>query len=418
MSKYWHGDPIFVIGLGIMGQQQNLSDKALNAIESADLVLYQNVDIDNYLIVGQKIQLKDDMDLLWRSLHLYFNKKVVILTEGDPLFHGIGEILLKRLHREELVFQSNISHIQAAFAKIGQPWQDAHVINLVGKLSHTLRSKLAQKGWYAILSDIDNPPSVIASELYLADYGASPIWVFENLGTEDEQITFDYADALSRSNEIFSKRFLMIFKAIGPGLSLPEFIGIKDDLFHHNADKPLQLSSHLRVNLLSLIATRRDDTAWVVGAGVGELAIEWARWCPSSQIHAIEYSKENGSIILKNRDLFGVYDNLSVHIASAPPILDQLAEAPAAIYVNVSAQDSRFEVILDVCWEKLISGGKLMVGARSENTKQALYKYADQLADFAEMNAYSFAISSLKKTKKMRLMVQEQPLFVAIWQKP
>lgn len=421
MSKYWQGEPIVVIGLGIAGSKQSLSSTAQTALSAADLVLYQDVDISQFLlsINSKKIAITKDYEILWRTLHNFFHKKVVILTSGDPLFHGIGDILRTRLPREELIFETNISLIQAAFAKIGHPWHDANVINLHDKSTKILRSKLTKEGWFAVLTDQSNPPNLIASELCLADYGSSPMWVFERLGTDNEQITFDYADALMRSDDTFATNYLTIFKAQGAGLTLPEFMGISDNLFYKEEGRPLCLTRHARIHLLSILALRRGEIGWMVGAGVGEFVVEWARWCPHALVHAIEPSKTRGAIILKNSDRFGISENLMTHIAAAPPILDKLSDNPNMIYVAVSGLDSRFEVILDVCWERLQPGGKLVVTAQSENTKFALFKYAEEVMnDFASMQGFSLALSHIQTKNRKQYMAHEQPLFIAVWEKP
>uniref|UniRef100_UPI0037D9E228 precorrin-6y C5,15-methyltransferase (decarboxylating) subunit CbiE n=1 Tax=Vulcanococcus sp. TaxID=2856995 RepID=UPI0037D9E228 len=48
----------------------------------------------------------------------------VVLASGDPLWFGIGRLLLEGLPADQLRFHPAPSSLQLAFARIGRPWQD------------------------------------------------------------------------------------------------------------------------------------------------------------------------------------------------------------------------------------------------------------------------------------------------------
>ncbi len=88
---------------------------------------------------------------------------IVILVSGDPLFFGLGRLLLLKLSPENLTFYPHLSAVQLAFSAIKVPWQDACFVSVHGRSSDQLIQKMQQgKEKIAILTDGVNTPSAIA----------------------------------------------------------------------------------------------------------------------------------------------------------------------------------------------------------------------------------------------------------------
>ena len=49
---------------------------------------------------------------------------VILISRGDPLWFGIGRILLENFSKDELSFYPSNTCIQLAFSKLKIPWQD------------------------------------------------------------------------------------------------------------------------------------------------------------------------------------------------------------------------------------------------------------------------------------------------------
>ena len=49
---------------------------------------------------------------------------VILISRGDPLWYGIGRILLENFSKDELSFYPSNTCIQIAFSKLKIPWQD------------------------------------------------------------------------------------------------------------------------------------------------------------------------------------------------------------------------------------------------------------------------------------------------------
>ena len=87
-------------------------------------------------------------------LALGSDQRAVVLASGDPLWFGIGRILIERLGRERLRFHPGPSSLQLAFSRLGRPWQDAQWLSLHGRDPAPLAQRLQQRpSALAVLTD-------------------------------------------------------------------------------------------------------------------------------------------------------------------------------------------------------------------------------------------------------------------------
>ncbi len=68
-------------------------------------------------------------------------ESTVLLASGDPLWFGIGRLLLQRFEPAQLCFHPAPSSMQLAFAAIARPWQDASWISLHGREPEALAAE-------------------------------------------------------------------------------------------------------------------------------------------------------------------------------------------------------------------------------------------------------------------------------------
>jgi precorrin-6Y C5,15-methyltransferase (decarboxylating) len=143
---------------------------------------------------GVKLKLGDlagTIATLKKIMAITPNAKIVVLASGDPLFFGIGRLLLEHFPPESLQFHPNVSSIQLAFARLKIPWQDAAVISAHGRSLGKLEKALRRGEKYiAVLTDAVNDPVAIANFITALQLPINyQIWVCENLGGKDEQVT-------------------------------------------------------------------------------------------------------------------------------------------------------------------------------------------------------------------------------------
>jgi len=79
---------------------------------------------------------------------------VILISRGDPLWFGIGRILLENFSKDELNFYPSNTCIQLAFSKLKIPWQDTVNVSIHGrdptKLVEALKARPAS---LAIITD-------------------------------------------------------------------------------------------------------------------------------------------------------------------------------------------------------------------------------------------------------------------------
>ena len=82
---------------------------------------------------------------------------VILISRGDPLWFGIGRILLENFSKDELNFYPSNTCIQLAFSKLKIPWQDTINVSIHGRDSTKLVEVLkARPSSLAIITDSNN----------------------------------------------------------------------------------------------------------------------------------------------------------------------------------------------------------------------------------------------------------------------
>ncbi len=382
---------IAVIGTGTAGDTR-LSDAAIDALQQASRIIgstHQFAAVESYLqdstaerhayprpLSGLKALLSEQSAAPNNTEHP--EQRLVVLASGDPLYFGIGAWLGRNLGVDRLQFFPNISSVQSAFARVGLPWQDAQVVSLHGRPLISLRARLQNHRRYALLTDDNSRPAHIAAELVQQGFNASRLWVCEDLGGPNEQISAYSARGLAAATKPFHPLNVVLVETDGRGGYLPEFPGIRDADFITGSEpgKGMLSKREVRLNILALLAPQAGETGWDVGAGCGGVAVEWARWNRLGKVYAIEYHPDRLPHLQANRERFGVTPNLTVVAGMAPAAFTGLPD-PDTVFVGGSSGD--LAAILQQCWERLRPGGRLVCAAVTEDTRVSLHQFAAQL---------------------------------------
>ncbi len=381
MTLPWSGPPLHVIGMGIEAGD-TLSHAARNALEQAEVVIAAS----RYraIVHGLRAEFHDypsPLQKLWPLLQEQAGKHIVLLASGDPLFYGIGATLTQRLGTEPICFHPNVSSIQAAFARIGRPWQQTQMLSLHGRPLASLKAVLQANRLYALLTDRDSHPQAIAALLQEVGFGESTLWVAEDLGMPEERVRRFQAAELANGMDDFSALNVVILETRGRGGLLPEFPGIPDELFITDDDQPgkrgkgMLSKREVRLTILSLLSPRAGEVGWDVGAGCGGVSVEWARWNPQGTVYAVECHEERLRCLTANRERFGVLNNLHIIAGQAP---EALADLPDPNVVFIGGSKGKLDDLLEAGWRRLSPGGRLVASAVTEDSKMDLYRFADE----------------------------------------
>ena len=116
---------------------------------------------------------------------------VILFSRGDPLWFGIGRILLENFSKEELSFYPSNTCAQLAFSKLKISWQEAIYVSIHGRDSTKLIEALKSKPpSLAIITDSNNNGLEIIQNnlLELNLNNLYDLWICEEIGFENEKI--------------------------------------------------------------------------------------------------------------------------------------------------------------------------------------------------------------------------------------
>ncbi|MGA1263225.1 MAG: precorrin-6y C5,15-methyltransferase (decarboxylating) subunit CbiE [Prochlorothrix sp.] len=307
----------------------------------------------------------------------------VVLTSGDPLFFGLGRLLLEHLPPHSLHFHPQPSSIQLAFSRIKLPWQDANCISVHGRDLEVL-IPLVQRGVekLAILTDPVNSPGAIAQLLLDLDLPQSyTCSVCENLGGSEERVTQGTPQEIAP--KIFASLSVLILVTDSqsplqsPGSSWP-LLGIPDAAFASFPDRPgLMTKREIRVQILGELALQPQQVVWDIGAGTGSVSIEIARLCSQSRVYAIEKTAAGVGLIQTNCDRFGV-QNIQTIQGRAP---QALAGLPKADRIFIGGSGGNLADILDFSARSLQESGRIVLALATLEHQATVQAWVQQSPD-------------------------------------
>jgi precorrin-6Y C5,15-methyltransferase (decarboxylating) len=283
-------------------------------------------------------------------------RRVVVLASGDPVYFGIGPLLVDCLGAQRVRIYSNIGVVQMAFATLGLAWQDALVLSAHGRPIEPVVAAALTHARLAILTDAERTPAVIARALLEAGMEpAARTWCMERLGGPAERIQHGTLAACATWTAD-PLNVVVIERDPACVRGRPLSIGLPEDAFVHERGQITKAD----VRLLSLVrlAPRAGDVVWDVGAGSGSLSVEAAGLCaPSGKVYAIERLPEQQACIDANIRRHGP-GNVHVVAGEAPSVLSDLPD-PDAVFIGGSG--GKLEPIVDTSLRRLLPSGRLVV---------------------------------------------------------
>ncbi|TVQ08012.1 MAG: precorrin-6y C5,15-methyltransferase (decarboxylating) subunit CbiE [Leptolyngbya sp. DLM2.Bin27] len=368
--------PIQVIGVGLKGREglaphlQALIDQATVLVGSPrHLGYFPEVAADPWPLGDLKVTL----DRLQHWLQAQPSGIAVVLASGDPLFFGLGRLLLERLPAESLTFHPHLSAVQLAFSRLKLPWQGATLISAHGRSAEALTMALRRGDpLIAILTDSTHTPAALGQlVLTLGLPYRYRLGVCENLGDTAEKI-HDLTPATVAGKTFATLNVVVLQRQDDDGFDLESLplIGLPDCAFATFSDRPgLITKRDIRLQVLADLALAPGQTVWDIGAGTGSVSVEINRLCPTAQIYALEKTAVGHSLIEQNQRRLG---NANLHpvYGSAPDALDPLPD-PDRIFIGGSG--GHLADILDRCAQRLRPQGRIVLAlATLEHTGTVL----------------------------------------------
>ncbi len=296
--------------------------------------------------------------------------RICVLASGDPMLFGVGATLARELGAHEMTVLPAPSSLSLAAARLGWALQDVAQVSLVGRALASMNAQLFAGVRVLALSADGTTPAALARLLDERGYGATRLHVFEHLGGPLERRIDGRADAW-HVPEVAALN-LVAFECASQGGALPLALtpGLPDEAYRHDG----QITKRdVRALTLARLAPRPGELLWDVGAGSGSIGIEWMRAHRTCRAIAIESHPERQRNIEHNRATLGV-PSLQLVAGRAPAALDGLA-TPDAVFIGGGVT---VPGVLDACWERLASGGRLVANAVTLESEAALVAWRAQ----------------------------------------
>ena len=291
-------------------------------------------------------------------------RRVAVLASGDPLWYGVGRLLLRHVPPSEVTVLPHISAFQEACSRLGWPLEDVHAVTAHGRPVAGLRRHFHAGRRLLVLTADGRAPAEIAGCLVASGFGASRTVVLEEMGGPHERRVEDTAANLV-DGRFGDLNLLAVEVRSDPGRTQQPFTpGLPDDAFEHDGQIT---KAEVRAVTLAALAPCDGELLWDVGAGAGSVAIEWLRAGRGTRAIAIERDPERAARIAANADRLGVPE-LEVRLGEAPAALADLAE-PRAVFLGGGVA---IPGLIEQCWQRLGRGGRLVANAVTLAAEQTL----------------------------------------------
>ena len=183
--------------------------------------------------------------------------------------------------------------------------------------------------------------------------------------------------------------------------------GIPDELFERTEKVPIT-KEEVRVIQISKARLRPGQLVYDVGCGSGSISVEAAIQVESSgKVLAIDYDENAIELTKKNVEKFGL-SNVSLIHGNAKERISEL-EAADAIFIGGTGKDTA--EIVELCQDKLKSGGRIVIGTILIETLYTILQLLDKL-QFDSVDITQVTISKSRKTSTGTMMLARNPVTI------
>ena len=235
---------------------------------------------------------------------------VILISRGDPLWFGIGRILLKNFSKEELSFYPSNTCVQLAFSKLKIPWQEINTVSIHGRDSSKFVQAIKSKpSSLAVITDSKiNSLEIIKNNLIELNLNnLYDFWLCEEIGFKNEKIRKLNIEGKLPTN--ISALNIVILQKTEKELidSIIPLFGLRDETFKTFEDRPNLLTKReVRIQILADLELPEKGTLCDIGAGCGSIGLEALKLRPNLDLFCIDKRIGSRELILENAKRLGV----------------------------------------------------------------------------------------------------------------
>lgn len=378
-----------------------IGEDGLEGLSSSVRVLINSAE---FLIGGsrhlEKIPPSDAKRLTWRAnfpevlekIKRMRGRRVVVLASGDPMWFGVGVFLAKHLEPNEMKIHPVAGAFSLAAARLGWPLSDTNTLTIHGRRLDSVLLYLAPREKLLILSTDGRSPAKLARRLKETGWGASFMVVLEHLGGERERRLEGTAKNWPYKTCADLNVIAVLCISEPNTQTLSRVPGLPDAVFEHDG----QITKReIRALTISALIPLPGRMLWDLGAGTGSIAIEWLRAQTRTEAIAIEHNAERAARIARNAANLGV-PHLEIEHGNMIEVITRLNKTPDVIFLGGNVSKSG---LLELCWNRLPSGGRLVANAVSLEAEAALIAFQKTYGG----NLIRIAIERTKSINKLSL---------------
>lgn len=383
---------VHIVGIGDDGLD-GLTAAARKLVAEADILIGAERSLATVKETkAERIELGAGLDELLNRISANAQRRLVILTSGDPLFYGTARYLCDHLGKDRFEVVPHVSSMQLAFARVKESWDEAYLTNLANQPLERVVERIRSAEKVGLFTTEEQPPAAVAKALLDRQIDYFAAYVCENLGSPDERVT--HSELPELVGQSFSPlNVLVLVRKPGvpdrPAKMLGRrLFGNPDEAFQQLKPKRgLLTPAEVRAMALAEMDIGVSSIVWDVGAGSGSVAIEAALIASAGSVYAIEMDPEDHQLIASNAQEFGVA-NLTPILGQAPDAWKNLPD-PDAVFVGGTGRMVR--AIVEAAFARLRKGGRLVANVSSIENVAALHELLRQKSD--EANVWMISIS-------------------------
>jgi precorrin-6Y C5,15-methyltransferase (decarboxylating) len=278
-----------------------------------------------------------------------------VLASGDPMLHGIGATLARRLPPASLEIHPHPSALALACARLGWAEAEVELVSTVGRPAEVLARELQPGRRVVAYCSGEDGAARLAAVACRHGFGPSRFVVLEQLGGPGERLTEGSAEEWGERRVDGLHAVAIECRAAAGAPLLPRVPGLPDEAYESDG----QLTKRpLRALALAALGPAPGQLLWDVGAGSGSIAIEWLRAEVTGRAVAIEAREDRAERIAANASRLGV-PRLELRRGRAPEALEEL-EAPDAVFLGGGLTEPG---LLERCWRSLRPDGRMVAHA-------------------------------------------------------
>ncbi|QHN19875.1 precorrin-6y C5,15-methyltransferase (decarboxylating) subunit CbiE [Gordonia amarae] len=346
-----------VVGIGEDGWA-GLTGTARDALEKADIIYGspRQLELISAEVNGARTRLHP-----WRSPMSQHLAEVLdnppasvvhVLASGDPMFHGVGASIVRRVGADRVAVLPHVSSASLACARLGWDLAGTRIVSAVTGPPEAIVEHVSDGRRILVLSRDEHTPSQVVTILRNHGFGDSRVRILERLGGPAERVIDPGRDDVHPLN-------IVAVDCRGPRTSAAP--GLPDEEYENDG----QLTKE-PIRALTVCALRPGgrQLLWDVGGGSGSIAIEWLRADADGRAIGFEADPTRAERLARNAVRHGVAHRLQV--AGKAPESFTGQGVPDAVFIGGGLS----EQVLEQCWDALVPGGRLVangVAIESQN---------------------------------------------------